>query len=1403
MIFIRNKAQYILSLSIGLLLSIVLVAQSKNMPNKETYKFVNIDINDGLSNNQVTCILKDSQGFMWFGTQFGLNRYDGNQIKTFTQNVNDSSSIPFNQVRFIFEDKDKLLWVRSHQNFTIYNPFSESFSSLPAKYKNTKIPLNGLRWLYADSKDNTWFLNTNNVLYKYSHKTHTTDSILYNPLIQHSNNYPNQMAEDSEGNIWIVSYTGEVAQINPDTKETIRQFQTGDANNDLIVDYQFYIDSKDNTWIYTRGYPVGLFLFEKKTGKVKHLKHSESGEGISSNMVADVLEDENGIIWVAMDHGGINILDQNKNIVSRISSNENDKYSLAESSINCLYRDAENIIWIGTFKNGISYYHKDLIRFPHYKHSSDISKSLPYNDINCITEDSNNNIWLGTNGGGLIYFNRKNNTFKTYKHNPNDPNSLSIDVIVSIYIDRDETLWLGTYQGGLNSFDGKKFTRYVNDINDSTSISDNRIWDIYEDSKRNFWIGTFNGGLNLMNRETGKFKHYKQGDNSIGSNFVMTIIEDSENKLWMGTTNGLSVLDLNTRQFKIYPPNPGVPGELSGDHVNDVHEDSRGLIWLATNFGLNVLNKKENKFKTFTELDGLKNSNIRTLEEDMQGNLWLSSFNGISKINVKEYSSQNPISELQIEVENFGLEDGLQGNEFNQKSVLRTRSGELVYGGANGFNLFYPETISDYEPEEKIVLTSFKVFNEEVKVNVPFRDRIILKKSITYENKINLKHNENVFSFGFAALNYFHPEKNNFQYRLSGFNNQWLDVNKGFNEITFTNLDAGTYQLGIRSSRDNIRWKVMSPPLTIEILPPLWKSTYAYMLYFVILFLIIFVTMRTISERHRLKFVAEQEHREAERMQQIDALKTKFFTNISHEFRTPLSLILSPLEKIIEKTKNTDQRNHLILIQRNARRLQAMVNQLLDFRKMELHKIEVKKNWGELIGFIREIGSNFEDLVESKQITYKFSSNCEQLYTNFDKNKTDKIISNLLSNAFKFTPINGNVILEVLLEKDTNAPELTIAVSDTGIGIPINQQANIFDRFYQTGQAGTEINQGSGIGLSMVREYLNLLEGKIRVNSTVEEGSTFTVNLPVQLFSEVEIEIFNKNEQQNSTNTTYKQAKLEIEKKRIFDNSKKTIIIVEDNADFRFYLSENLKTKYNILEAENGLIGWELIAARVPDLIVSDVMMPEMDGVELCQKIKSNRNTKHIPVVLLTAKAETEPHITGYKAGADGYITKPFDFRVLESRIENLINTRKQLRLSFQSMIGLNPEKVEMNSEDEKFIKKALLVVDAKIAEPSFTVENFGREMGMSRVSLYKKLLALTDKSPIEFIRIIRLKRAANLLVSSQLSVSEVAYQVGFNNPRYFSKYFSKEYQMLPSKYIAKHRQSSVDISKEIKDKFS
>lgn len=1370
----------------------------------DPYKFMHLSIDDGLSNNQVKAFLKDSRGFMWFGTARGLNRFDGIHFKIYRHDSYDSTSIQFNNIDYLFEDYDGKIWIKHLLDFVIFDPDKESFKHCGHFYKETRIPLDGLNNLFRDRDGNTWFVTASRGLFEYKiadgsmdslvHRADDKSSITDQPLAA--------MAQDSAGNFWVVSNSGLVEMIDHRTHKVIMRYNFGDRFGSEVVTFRVFVDQDDDVWVFSPGQPYGAYFIDQKTEKITHCGTNNSPFKLNNDLVSSIVQDSYGIIWLATDHGGINLIDKKDGSVKYLVNNPDDEYSICQNSVNFLYRDNEDIIWAGTFKRGISYYHENLIRFQYYHHMPSVKSSLPYNDVNCFVEDKKGNLWIGTNGGGLIYFDRTDNTFQSYKHDPDDPKSLSNNIIISLCIDREEQLWIGSYFGGLDRFDGKVFYHHQHDPKDPSSLSDNRVWEVFEDSRHNLWVGTLNGGLELYDRKKNLFYHNLATDmNSVGSNFIISIMEDSEGMLWLGTSDGVDRLNLLTKRFVHFAADPGIPGRLSDKNVVDIHEDGRGYIWIATPEGLNVYSKSENKFRVFAESDGLADANIKTILEDEQGNLWVATTHGISKVEILNFAEKPSLNQLKIKVVNFDRMDGLQGKEFNENAAYRTKAGELIFGGANGFNLFNPDELGEQYPDNKIVLTSFKVFNQEVPVGVPLRKRVILDKSINLQNTITLHHNENVFSFGFAALNFFQPEKNSFQYQLEGFNNEWLKSDVRNSEATFTNLNAGEYLFRVRVSGDGgSHWKEMDPPLKIIITPPFWLSKWAFAFYVIFIVLILLVARRILVERERLKFAAEQEHQEAVRIQQLDALKTKFFTNISHEFRTPLSLILSPLEKLIHQTENDKLKNQYIFIHRHARRLLMMVNQLLDFRKMELQKIEAKKSWGNLIELVREVGVSFEDLADEKQISFKFKSNRNELYTYFDQDKIDKIISNLLSNAFKFTAEKGKIRLLVSLAESENPNEgmVEITVKDNGIGIPEEKQQRIFDRFFQDDLPTSFVNQGSGIGLSLVSEYVDILGGTIDVKSTEDKGSSFVVRIPVQLFSEAEITEINQTSEKKQTISYFKESRLLTKNEPKHDTSKKTILLVEDNEDFRFYLKDNLRENFNVYEAGDGKEAWGLILKQLPDLVVSDVMMPLMDGLELCAKIKGDGRTTQIPVILLTAKTETEQALEGFESGADDYISKPFDFRILESRIENLIHSRERLRLTYQSMLDLSPEKVAIDSLDEKLLKKALDVVEKNMENTSFSVEDLSRELGMSRVSLYKKLIQLTSKSPVEFIRIIRLKRAADLCENSQLSVSEIAYRCGFNSPRYFSKYFKQVYKSLPSEYIVKHRKKVNHISSNL-----
>lgn len=1006
---------------------------------------------------------------------------------------------------------------------------------------------------------------------------------------------------------------------------------------------------------------------------------------------------------------------------------------------------------------------------------------------------------MGTNGGGLLYYDRSSGRYTQFLHDPLDPNSVSSNVIVSLHLDHAQKLWIGSYFGGLSVYDGTTFTHYRHDPANPHSLADNRVWSIFEDSQKILWVGTLAGGLDRFDRHTGIFHHYPaNAPNSIHTNYVSTITEDREGNLWVGTGFGIEVLDRKSGRFTHYVNSGANPSGLSSNSITSIMEDSRGFMWVGTHEGLNIFDKRTKTFQVFREEDGLPTNMVRTILEDDQHTFWLGTTNGLSRVRAT-LNPQNGKYELAFK--NYDESDGLQGNGFNEFAAYKTRQGELIFAGANGFNIFQPTAISVNKHPPGLVFTDFQIFNKSVGVGELHNGRAILTNTINETQEIVLKPGENMFSLEFAALSYFQPEKNKYAYLLEGFNEEWLTTDSRLRKATYTNLDPGEYTFRVKASNNDNIWNEEGISLKITVLPPFWKTRTAFFLYVCLVAGMLFLARRLTLARARLTFRLEQERQEALRRQELDKMKIKFFTNVSHEFRTPLTLILTPLDKILKNTDDPAQQNQFLLIQRNARRLLNLVNQLLDFRKMEVQEFSLNLAREDIVKFMREVTYSFSDLSEKKHIQFSFQTGLDALETFFDQDKLEKIMFNLLSNAFKFTPGGGEVAVELnLLEQEQGAdrPWLEIKVKDTGIGIPEEQHGKIFERFFQNEVPGTMVNQGSGIGLAITKEFVKLHGGSVAVESEPGEGSCFTVLLPVRTEAEVlSIQADPKPETIRSLPSAEPSTAEPLSPAaRAKGSAKKPVVVlVEDNEDFRFYLKDNLSEHYTIYEAENGKEGWDQVFRLLPDLIVSDVMMPEMDGLALCRKVKQDRRTAHIPVILLTANSSEEQKLSGFETGASDFIGKPFNFEILQSRIRNLIGQKESFRNVFEKKMEVKPAGIKVDSLDEKLVQKAILQVEKNMGNPDFSVEELSRELGMSRVHLYKKLLALTGKSPIEFIRTLRLKRAAQLLEESQLTVSEIAYEVGFNNPKYFTKYFKTEFNCLPSVFAAeKQKQKREEV---------
>ncbi|CAL1517536.1 two-component regulator propeller domain-containing protein [Chitinophaga sp. MM2321] len=1335
------------------------------------YQFNRIDINQGLSNNQVNCIFKDNAGFMWIGTVSGLNRFDGYRFTVFQHDLRDSTSLSDNSINKIIAGPGEQLWIRTRSGINIYDPVSNTFNRHPEKIlQQWGIPDSTVTDIVKDKAGQYWFLTPDAGMYlvkttgkpvQLKHAPADTTSIATNNIAA--------MVPDRAGHYWLLHTNGILEKMDGTTHRIVYRNNTL-LRPDNSAAYTLVSDNDGDLWMFSGNEDKGVFYFDTHRYTFLHIDQTTPGLALNNNIVRGVVPDNSGLVWIGTDHGGINIINKKAHSVQYVENIAEDNRSLSQNSTTTLYKDNTGIIWIGTYKKGLNYYHEHMVKFPLYQYQAYSRNSLPYNDVNRFVEDAKGNIWIGTNGGGLIYFDRNRNTFTQYRHEANNPGSISGNVIVSLCIDHLQQLWVGTYFGGLDRFDGNRFIHYKHDPKDSSSLRDNSIWEVLEDSRHQLWVGTLNGGLHVMDPATQKFRHVNR---NVTSQYVSALLEDKQGNIWVGTSDGLDVYDPKTAKFTHYSNQPSIAGSLSHNNTVCLFQDSRNRIWVGTREGLDLFNPSDHTFRTFRKDDGLPDNSILNILEADDHSLWMSTPNGLSNLIIKAGANAKGDT---YQFRNYDESDGLQGKDFNENAALKTSRGELIFGGGNGFNLFFPTAITINSKAPPVVLTDLQIFNHSILPGEKINGRVLLTAAIPQTRNIVLKHSENVFSLEFASLNYFHPEKNRYAYMLEGFNKEWLYTDAEQRKATFTNLDPGEYTFRVKASNNDGVWNEEGLTLKIRVLPPFWKTWPAFLLYALLILSALLLARRIILERERLKFRVAQQEQEAARMHELDTLKIRFFTNVSHEFRTPLSLIITPLEKIVRQTTEGPLKGQLELMQRNARRLLNLVNQLLDFRKMEVQEIKLHTNEGDIIDFAKELTASFSDLSEKKHIRLTFNSNVQALRMLYDGDKIEKILFNLLSNAFKFTPEQGNISVDVTYHAP--AAQLEIAVKDTGIGIPLEKHAYIFERFFQHEVPGSIVNQGSGIGLSITREFVKMHGGSISVDSAPEMGSCFTVLLPVK------------------TNTAAVPGAIQETIRALSDapvapaptivqtNSKKPIVLlVEDNEDFRFYLKDNLAQYYQIMEAENGLAAWKILQHTLPQLIVSDISMPEMDGLELCRRIRGQQRTAHLPVILLTARAEEAQQLEALETGATDYITKPFNFEVLLSRVKNNISQQSSLRKTFQQKIDANPSEIAISSSDEQFIQQALQIVEKNIANPDFSVEELSRELFMSRVSVYKKILSLTGKSPIEFIRSIRLKRAAQLLEKSQLTVAEVAYEVGFNNPKYFTKYFKMAYNMLPSVY--------------------
>ena len=1323
----------------------------------QSYQFKHLEVSDGLSNNSVNTICKDRDGFMWFGTTTGLNRYDGYTFKIYQHAENDPGSLPDNYITDIVEMPDGRFWVNTGRGYVLFDKEQDCFiTDVTGFMKNLEsggVP----EQVFVDREGNTCLSVAGEGCYRYKEG----GKRLFFSYVEHSlpEHGVTQIAECSDG-LLLIYNTGLLVCLDRATlaikwkSDEIKKYIPAGKT----IEFSLFVDRDNCIWAYSL---MGIWAYDcgTKSWRTDLTAIWSSRPDIIIHAVAQDIE---GRIWVGKDYDGIDVLEKETGKVTSLVAHDDNGRSLPHNTIYDLYADRDGIMWVGTYKKGVSYYSESIFKFNMYE----------WGDITCIEQADENRLWLGTNDHGILLWNRSTGKAEPFWR---DAEGQLPNPVVSMLKSKDGKLWVGTFNGGLYCMDGSRVRSYKEGT--GNALASNNVWALVEDDKGRIWIASLGGGLQCLEPLSGTFETYTSNNSALLENNVTSLCWVDNNTLFFGTANqGVGMMDMHTREIKKIQGQSGNV-KLSNDAVNHVYKDSRGLVWIATREGLNVYDTRRHVFLDLSPVAEAKGNFIAAITEDQERNMWVSTSRKVIRVTVASDGKGSYLFDSRA----YNSEDGLQNCDFNQRSIKTLHNGIIAIGGLYGVNVFAPDHIRYNKMLPNVMFTGLSLFDEAVKVGQSYGGRVLIEKELNDVEKVEFDYKQNIFSVSFASDNYNLPEKTQYMYKLEGFNNDWLTLPVGVHNVTFTNLAPGKYVLRVKAINSDGYVGIKEATLGIVVNPPFWMSWWAYLLYAVGLVVVLFLARYRMLKREREKFHLQQIENEVAKNEEINNMKFRFFTNVSHELRTPLTLIISPLEGMLKETTDELQSTRLQLMYRNAQRLLHLVNQLLDFRKGEMSTHQLSLSEGDIISYVHSVCNSFLLMADKKHIQFSFFSGIDTFSMAFDADKVGKIVMNLLSNAFKFTPEGGRVT--VMIEHVAGTPDiLEIKIADTGIGISDVDKEHIFERFYQADHKGVEETTGNGIGLSLVRDFVTLHEGEVKVFDNIGMGSVFVIQFPVkhvetqvQLPEETGMPVGDEEDKEMK-----EEAREETERKNF-----PLLLIVDDNEDFRIFMRYSLELQYRVKLAVNGKEAWEMMQEELPDLVISDVMMPQMDGNELCRLIKQDKRTAHIPVILLTARQNTEAKLEGLQTGADDYVTKPFNMTILVLRIRKLIELSRYHRVT-QGMIDPAPSEIVITSLDEKLIEKAIKYVEDNMSRTELSVEELSRELGMSRVHLYKKLLQITGKTPIEFIRVIRLKRAAQLLRESQLHVSEVAFEVGFNNPKYFSRYFKDEFGVLPSVYQEK-----------------
>ncbi|MDP4202001.1 MAG: two-component regulator propeller domain-containing protein [Bacteroidota bacterium] len=1322
----------------------------------EIFSFRHYKVENGLSFNTVRSILQDRQGFMWFGTEDGLNRFDGLNFKEFRDIRVGKNLFGSNYMCTLHEDARGVIWVGTDVGILCYDRVTESFFRFRQATSQGVVINSTVNNIAEDTNGTVWISTYGQGIFGYNIRTGKLEQFrfLSDNTGKRVCDMINYVYADRENRIWIApkSPNNPLLLLNRQSKKIAAvPLKIATSSVRPFTIYNIFEDSKRNLWLGTwdqglcklnrSNYNTDFYLLPQKPGGILH--------------VHEINEYRPGELLIGSDDG-LSYFNTQSLAHQLYVPKETEPSSLSDKFVYPIYKDREGGIWIGTYYGGVNYLSPNSGLFERFTHSSYVN-SVNGNVIGAFTEDKKGNVWIASDDGGISCQSKTNGKFSYYVPN-GGKNGLSCFNVHAFCWDEDK-LWIGTYAGGLNVLDTRTgtFKHYNSEDNNLNTLDGGSIYAIFKDRDGRMWVASMSG-LNVYNRKNDSFVRFKNLNST-----TVSIKQDQKGFIWFATSGrGLFRYDPSSGKWVNYVNRLNDVRSLPNNQINCMQIDHLSRFWIGTSSGLCRYDYKRNVFMEIPL--SIPSKTICSIVE-VDNVLWLTTSKGLVRYDLKD-------GKIRL----FTKADGLLSDQFIFNSGYRSATGKIYFGTANGFISFDPKRIVPSRFIPSVVITGLEIFNKEVAVE----SKGILTRSASLTDKIDLSYKDNVFSIGFVALSYNTPEKNRYAYKLEGFDKEWNYVTNQY-KATYTNLPAGTYEFKVKASNSDGVWNENGASVKIIIHPPLWLTTGFKLLYVVLVMIAIFYILKLQQRRTEKNHAEKMKELKQEKEKELYDAKIQFFTMVAHEIRTPVSLIIGPLEKIMEsKTELPDYiLKALNIIDRNSQRLLLLVNQLLDFRKVEQGVLTVSKAPTNIYELVNAVYERFKPLVEQNGNTFDFHCDNKLFMADVDKEAVTKIISNLLSNAMKFA--ESRIAISVSYELEDC---FVIRVEDDGRGISDEEKEKIFLPFYQV---VSHNKPGTGLGLSLVKNLTEAHGGTVAIEDVSPHGVAFEVRLPLSC------------EQADSVQVPFDQSRtvgidgviLPVSDTSIAPESKAiekpVLLVVEDNAEMRNFLKDSFEEEYYVVTSANGKEGLDALKKTEVQLIVSDLMMPVMDGLEFCAALRENVIWSHIPIVLLTAKTDLLSKIEGMNCGADAYVEKPFSMAFLKAQIRNLIENRKVLRRRFSEMPMVSLSSIASNKADEEFLTKMNAIIEQNISNFDFTIEALADQLHVSRSGLFAKIKVLADVTPNELIQIVRLKKGAELLAENKYRINEIAYMVGFNNPSYFTKCFQKQFGMRPGDFIRRN----------------